>query len=45
LLESIKGRGQQPDVTTLSAAISACAKGGWWQQALELLEWMKARGL
>ena len=41
----MKGRGLQPDVITLSVAISACEKGGQWQKAMELFESMKSRGM
>ena len=45
LLESMKSRALEPEVITMSAAISACGKGGQWAKALELLESMKSRGL
>jgi pentatricopeptide repeat protein len=41
----MESRGLEPNVITLSAAISACEKGGQWQKALELLESMESRGL
>jgi pentatricopeptide repeat protein len=38
-------RGLVPNDRTYNAAISACAKGGQWQQALSLLQEMREKGV
>jgi pentatricopeptide repeat domain-containing protein 1 len=44
-LETIEKRGLEPDNITYSSAISACEKGGQWQQALALLDQMPEKGV
>ena len=45
LLAEMQAQGLEPDVTTYSAAISACGKGSKWHEALKLLAEMQAQGL
>ena len=41
----MKNSGIEPDVISYSAAISACEKGGRWEQALEVFDEMRSRGV
>ncbi|CAK0816467.1 unnamed protein product, partial [Prorocentrum cordatum] len=45
LLEEARARRLEPSLVSCNAAISACEKGGWWRQALELFGSMAGQGL
>merc|ERR1711904_202411 len=45
LLHQMRECGVTPDVISFNAAISACEKGGQWEQALALLDKMRKNGV